>query len=67
MFVLLFVWVIFICRGQAFQTPTLLAGLSNGMRTVGVIAHVADLRERIPNKLIVTRTPTGSTVRAEIL
>ena len=49
------------------RAMTLLAGLSDGKRTVGVISHVADLRERIPNKLIVTRTPTGSTVRAEIL
>lgn len=45
----------------------LLSGLSDGKRTVGVISHVAELRERIDRKLIVTRTPTGSTVRTEIL
>ena len=43
----------------------LLCRLSDGKRTVGVISHVAELRERIANKLIVTRTQTGSTVRAE--
>lgn len=43
----------------------LLCRLSDGKRTVGVISHVAELRERIANKLIITRTQTGSTVRAE--
>jgi exonuclease SbcC len=43
----------------------LLGRLSDGKRTVGVISHVADLRERITNKLIITRTESGSTVRAE--
>ena len=43
----------------------LLCRLSDGKRTVGVISHVAELRERIANKLIVTRTQAGSTVRAE--
>ncbi len=47
------------------RAMTLLAGLSDGKRTIGVISHVAELRERIPNKIIVTRTPTGSTVRAD--
>ncbi len=43
----------------------LLCRLSDGKRTVGVISHVSELRERIPAKLVVTRTETGSTVRAE--
>ena len=43
----------------------LLCRLSDGKRTVGVISHVAELRERITNKLVITRTQTGSTVRAE--
>lgn len=43
----------------------MLCRLSDGKRTVGIISHVAELRACIPNKLIVTRTSTGSTVRAE--
>ena len=44
----------------------LLGRLSDGKRTVGVISHIAELRERISKKLIVTRTHSGSTVRAEV-
>ncbi len=43
----------------------LLARLSDGKRTIGVISHVAELRERIPKKLLVTHTQNGSAVRAE--
>lgn len=43
----------------------MLCRLSDGKRTVGVISHVAELRERIDKKLVITRTETGSTVRAE--
>ncbi len=43
----------------------MLVRLSDGKRTVGVISHVAELRERITGKLVITRTPTGSAVRAE--
>jgi len=34
-------------------------------RTVGVITHVADLAERLPARLIVTKSPRGSTVERE--
>lgn len=43
----------------------MLSRLSDGKRTVGVISHVGELRERIEKKLVVTRTETGSTVRAD--
>lgn len=44
----------------------MLTRLSDGKRTVGVISHVAELRERIDKKLVVTHTARGSTVRAEV-
>ena len=44
----------------------MLARLSDGKRTVGVISHVAELRERIDKKLVVTHTARGSIVRAEV-
>jgi exonuclease SbcC len=44
----------------------LIARLSDGKRTVGIISHVAELREQISHKLLISRTPAGSTVRAEI-
>ena len=43
----------------------LLGRLSDGSRTVGIISHVAELKEHIGPKLIVTHTPSGSVVRAE--
>ena len=51
-------------EGTLARAMELLVRLSDGKRTVGVISHVAELRERIAGKLIVTRTPTGSTVHA---
>lgn len=44
----------------------MLTRLSDGKRTVGVISHITELRERIDKKLIVTRTSCGSTVKAEV-
>ena len=43
----------------------LLSDLADGSRLVGVISHVAELKERIPQKLIVTKTPNGSVMRTE--
>ncbi len=43
--------------GQAIQVLMQLAGDS---RMVGIISHVAELRENIPNQIQVTRTRTGS-------
>ncbi len=44
---------------QAIQVLTQLAGDS---RTVGIISHVTELRESIPNQIQVTRTRTGSSL-----
>lgn len=37
-------------------------GLREGGRMVGLVSHVAELRQRIPTQLEVLKTPTGSTV-----
>ncbi len=44
---------------RALQTLTQLA---QGDRLVGVISHVPELRERIDNKIIVTKNPRGGSV-----
>ena len=35
----------------------------DGGRVVGVVSHVAEMRDRIPTQLVVTKARTGSTVR----
>jgi exonuclease SbcC len=40
-----------------------LDGLRSGGRVVGLVSHVPDLRERIPARLEVVKTRSGSTVR----
>jgi exonuclease SbcC len=39
-----------------------LDGLREGGRTIGVVSHVADLRQRIGTQLVVHKTDAGSTV-----
>ena len=39
-----------------------LDGLRDGGRSVGIVSHVAELRQRIPNQLHVAKTPRGSTL-----
>ena len=41
---------------QAYRT---LAGLTEGNRLVGIISHVADLKEKIDKQIIVTKKKTG--------
>ena len=48
---------------QAYQT---LAGLTEGNRLVGIISHVAELKERIDRQILVTKEKTGGS-RAVIL
>lgn len=43
--------------GKAYQT---LAGLTEGNRLVGIISHVAELKERIDRQIVVTKDPDGS-------
>lgn len=49
------------------RAMTALVQLSEGDRMVGVISHVAQLRERIDRKIVVTRTQSGSHVRLDEL
>lgn len=39
-----------------------LAGLSEGNRLVGIISHVAELKEKIDKQIVVTKMPTGGSV-----
>jgi len=47
---------------QAYRT---LAGLTEGNRLVGIISHVADLKEKIDKQIVVTKAKTGGS-KAEI-
>lgn len=49
------------------QAINILRRLTEGRRFVGVISHVAELKERIPQKIIVEKTVMGSHVRLETL
>lgn len=51
--------------GTLQRAMELLARLSDGKRTIGVISHVSELRERIPKKLLVTHTARGSHIESE--
>jgi exonuclease SbcC len=46
------------------EVMTVLDGLRDGGRVIGIVSHVADLRQRIPAQLAVTKTATGSTLNA---
>jgi exonuclease SbcC len=48
---------------KAYQT---LAGLTEGNRLVGIISHVAELKERIDRQIVVTKESCGGS-RAQIL
>lgn len=41
------------------QSIKALAGLANGNRLVGIISHVADLKEKIDKQIVVTKDKTG--------
>jgi DNA repair protein SbcC/Rad50 len=45
------------------QVMTVLDDLREGGRSVGVVSHVAELRQRITGQVRVTKTPLGSTTR----
>ncbi len=47
---------------QAYRA---LAGLTEGNKLVGIISHVADLKDRIDKQIVVTKTGGVSTVRIE--
>jgi exonuclease SbcC len=47
---------------SAINALTALSGGENG-RTVGVVSHVEALKERIPHKIVVTPSHTGSSLQ----
>ena len=47
--------------GKAYNT---LAGLTEGNRLVGIISHVAELKERIDRQIVVTKEKTGGSCAA---
>ena len=48
------------------QAMDVLSGLTQGDRLVGIISHVAELKDRIDRQIIVTKMPSGgSAVRIE--
>ena len=48
------------------QAIRVLSGLTEGNRLVGIISHVADLKERIDKQIVVTKDKSGGS-KAEIL
>jgi exonuclease SbcC len=47
------------------QAIKILNDLTQGKRLVGIISHVAELRERIEKKIVVIKGITGSSLRIE--
>ena len=47
------------------QAIGLLSKLADGKRMIGVISHVAELKDRIDQKIVVTKTRSGSEIRME--
>ena len=49
------------------QAIGLLSKLADGKRMIGVISHVAELKDRIDQKIVVTKTRNGSGIRQEYM
>lgn len=49
------------------QAMRALAGLTEGNRLVGIISHVAELKERIDKQIVVTKEKTGGSAVKIIL
>lgn len=47
------------------QALNLLARLADGNRLIGVISHMSELKERIDNKIIITKKINGSSITVE--
>lgn len=47
-------------------TVDMLSKLADGKRLVGIISHVSELKSRIDNKLVITKSLSGSSIRTEI-
>lgn len=48
------------------QALEVLSKLADGNRLIGVISHMPELKEKIDNKIIVTKKPTGSSIAVEL-
>jgi exonuclease SbcC len=48
------------------QAVTILNSLADGNRTVGIISHVAELKERIDKKIIVSKGRNGSSIKIDV-
>ena len=48
------------------QALKALNGLADGRRLVGIISHVSELKERIDNKILVTKEHSGNGVGSSI-
>lgn len=46
-------------------TVDMLSKLADGKRLVGIISHVGELKNRIDNKIVITKTPAGSLCKVE--
>jgi exonuclease SbcC len=44
------------------EVMSVLDGLRDAGRVIGIVSHVADLQQRIPAQLAVTKTTVGSTL-----
>ena len=53
-------------EGDLRQAMDVLAGLGSGNRLVGIISHVADLKERIEKQIVVTKDRSGAS-RATVI
>ncbi len=53
-------------EGDLQQAMNVLAGLGSGNRLVGIISHVADLKERIEKQIVVTKDRSGTSHAAVV-
>ena len=49
------------------QAIKALEGLTEGSRLVGIISHVAELKDRIDKKIIVTKSRSGEEIGSRVL
>ena len=53
-------------EGTLRQAMQMLARLADGTRLIGVISHVAELKEAIPAQIVVTKEANGSSIRINV-
>jgi hypothetical protein len=55
-----------VSRGQSLRTPRSLRLIKTANRVIGIISHVAELRERIDKQVRVEKTTRGSKIRVVV-